>query len=66
MHGLVECCADRCGTDIRNRWEDPEISDLTDEAAHTVVHALVTSRLDYGNCMVFGITSHLLDKSSQE
>ena len=35
---------------------------LTDEAAHTVVHALVTSRLDYGNCMVFGITSHLLDK----
>ena len=37
-------------------------SSLTTEAAKLVVHALVVSKLDYCNSILFGISNKLLDK----
>jgi hypothetical protein len=35
---------------------------LTPEAAKTLVHALVTSKLDYGNSLLYGLPKVLLNK----
>ena len=35
---------------------------ITQNAAETLVQALVTSKLDYGNALYFGITKSLLHK----
>ena len=35
---------------------------LTDETAATIIHALITSRIDNGNSLLTGITDHLLRK----
>ena len=35
---------------------------LTVNACKTIVHALVTSKLDYGNAVLFGINGRLLNK----
>ena len=35
---------------------------LTTAACRTLVHALVTSRLDYGNAVLYGITDRLLHR----
>ena len=35
---------------------------LTSEATKTLVQALVTSHLDYSNCLLFGVSNELLDR----
>ena len=35
---------------------------MTEESAKTLIHATVTSRLDYGNALLCGISEELLDK----
>jgi len=37
-------------------------SSLTSEAAKTLVHAFVSSRLDYCNCLLYGVNDGLLKK----
>ena len=45
---------------FRNLWRVRKYFDY--ESAKTVVHALISSRLDYGNSLCFGIQKRLLNK----
>ncbi|XP_062579353.1 uncharacterized protein LOC134241302 [Saccostrea cucullata] len=35
---------------------------LTKEACKTLVNAVITARLDYGNCLLYGVSKALLDR----
>ena len=38
---------------------------FSQEALVTVVHAFITSRIDYGNCLLYGISKYSLNQLQQ-
>lgn len=60
MEKQVSSVAKSCFYQIRNIGRVRKF--LTTDACKTLVHSLVTSRLDYGNALLYGITGGLLGR----